>query len=82
MDALNRLLGRLADWLEKVLPTALTLGGAVYYWMLGKLKAEEKAHDKTKLQKELVENELAVERDFANRSNADVIKRASKLPRD
>lgn len=63
----------LLKWLKETLPTALAAGTWVYSYMRDKLRREEKAHDKTKLQKELVENELANNKEFAGRSDADVI---------
>lgn len=77
LEKLSKLLESFLRWLREVLPTAVTVGGLVYNWMREKLRREEKAHDKTKLEKELVENELANEREFSGMSDADVIKRES-----
>ena len=68
----------LIRWIRETLPTAVTLGALIFNYMRDKLRREEKAHDKTKLEKELVENELSVEREFSGESDADIIKRASR----
>lgn len=77
----SRLIDAVATWLERVFPSVLATATLIYSWMLSKLRAEEKAHDKTKLEKELVQNELDVERDFSGKSNDDIIRRASRRGR-
>jgi hypothetical protein len=76
---MTKFLEELIKWLKETFPTALAVGTWVHGYMRDKLRKEEKAHDKTKLQKELVENELANEKEFAGKSDADVI--SSVLPR-
>lgn len=78
---MSRFLEELLKWFKETFPTALAVGGFVYNKMLIQLRKEEKAHDKTRLQKELVENELAVERDFSGKSDSDTIKSITNGPR-
>jgi len=66
--------GEVLKWLRENLPAALVLAGVIYTWMRIKLNDEIKAHEKTKLTKELVENDLAVEREFSGRNDPDIIK--------
>jgi len=70
---LSKFFEELFKWFKETFPTALAVGGVVYGWMLDRLRKEEKAHDKTRLEKKLVENELEVEREFSGMSDRDVI---------
>jgi hypothetical protein len=70
---MNKFLEELLKWIKETFPTAFAVGISVYGHMLSQLRKEEKAHDKTKLEKELVENELANSKEFADRTNVDVI---------
>lgn len=73
---MTKFLEELLKWLKETVPTALAVGTWVHSYMRDKLRKEEKAHDKTKLEKELVNNELQNDREFAGRSDADIIKSA------
>lgn len=75
---MKEFLQELLKWLKETFPTALAVGTWVHGYMRDKLRKEEKAHDKTKLEKKLVENELQNEREFAGRSDADVIKSVTR----
>lgn len=73
---LNEVLLKVLDWLKDVLPTA----GAFGYWIYNRMKQRiirlEKEKGKVELEKKYLENREKVERDNADKSDADIVRDA------
>ena len=60
-------------WLKTVVPTVTAVGAVIYSWMMYRLGKAKQRIRTVELEKEYVENELAVERDNAGKSDADIV---------
>lgn len=61
------------NWIKEVVPMGFALVLSVYHYMRQKLLREEARHDKTKLQNEELQNEIAVDKELDGKSDRDVI---------
>ena len=68
--------------LETYLPPAVIAGGSVYALMKGAIKKERRDHNKTKVEKELLEGERDVKITLENKSDMDIIRDAISEGRD
>lgn len=70
---LKEILYKVLKWIKDVVPTAGAMATLVYNYMMKLIDAEKRAHDETKLDKKLLENELEVKKDNEGKSDADII---------
>lgn len=72
-DIIKEYIDRLLKWLSTVLPATVTVGSAIYRYMLQRIKTIKVEKETLELEKKYLGNKNEVNEEYSGKSDSDVI---------